>query len=203
MRFAREIVHESGAPVQLDWHGHGDRGLAVANTIAALRAGASRVHACAIGIGERVGNTPMDQLLVNLRLLGWIDHDLSALNEYCRTVSDATGVAIPPNYPAVGRDAFRTGTGVHAAAVIKAQRKGQDWLADRVYSGVPAALVGRRQEIEVGPMSGESNVVHWLEQDGIEPTPVRVRAVFQLAKRVDRVLTADEIRAAATARETS
>jgi 2-isopropylmalate synthase len=199
VRFALEVVRESGAAVELDWHGHCDRGLAVINTLAAIRAGATRVHACAIGIGERVGNTPMDQLLVNLRLLGWIDHDLSALPEYCERVSRATGVPIPPNYPVVGRDAFRTGTGVHAAAVIKAYKKGEDWLADRVYSGVPASWVGRRQTIEVGPMSGESNVIHWLEEQGIEPTAERVRAVFARAKAVDRVLTDDEIRAALAA----
>jgi 2-isopropylmalate synthase len=195
VRFALEVVRESGQDVELDWHGHCDRGLAVINTLAAIRAGATRVHACAIGIGERVGNTPMDQLLVNLRLLGWIDHDLAALPEYCERVSRATGVPIPPNYPVVGRDAFRTGTGVHAAAVIKAFRKGEDWLADRVYSGVPASWVGLRQVIEVGPMSGESNVIHWLKERGIEATPERVRAVFQRAKTVDRVLTDDEIRA--------
>jgi isopropylmalate/homocitrate/citramalate synthase len=193
VRFAREIVRESGADVELDWHGHCDRGLAVVNTLAAIRAGATRVHGCAIGIGERVGNTPMDQLLVNLRLLGWIDNDLTALPEYCELVSRTTGVAIPPNYPVVGEDAFRTGTGVHAAAVIKAYRKGEDWLADRVYSGVPAGMVGRRQEIEVGPMSGESNVVFWLERHGIEPTAERVKAVFQRAKTVDRILTPSEI----------
>jgi 2-isopropylmalate synthase len=195
VRFALEIVRESREEVGLDWHGHCDRGLAVVNTLAAIRAGATRVHGCAIGIGERVGNTPMDQLLVNLKLLGWIDNDLTALPEYCEQVSSSTGVAIPPNYPVVGRDAFRTGTGVHAAAVIKAYRKGEDWLADRVYSGVPASLVGRRQTIEVGPMSGESNVVFWLESRGIEPSPERVQAVFQRAKSVDRVLSDDEIHA--------
>ena len=195
VRFAQEIVLESGAEVELDWHGHSDRGLAVINTIAAIRAGATRVHGCAIGIGERVGNTPMDQLLVNLKLLGWIDNDLTALPEYCERVSSTTGVPIPPNYPVVGVDAFRTGTGVHAAAVIKAYQKGQDWLADRVYSGVPASWVGRRQEIEVGPMSGESNVVFWLESRGLAASPERVHAVFQRAKSVDRVLTEEEIRA--------
>ena len=194
VRFAREVVKETGAPVELDWHGHCDRGLAVANTIAAIRAGASRVHGCAIGIGERVGNTPMDQMLVNLRLLGWIDNDLSALTEYCELTSRTTGVPIPPNYPVVGRDAFRTGTGVHAAAVIKAHKRGADWLADRVYSGVPAGLVGRSQVIEVGPMSGESNVVFWLETHGIAATKERIQAVFQRAKSVDRVLTDEEIR---------
>jgi 2-isopropylmalate synthase len=193
VRFALEVVRESGTDTELDWHGHCDRGLAVVNTIAAIRAGATRVHGCAIGIGERVGNTPMDQLLVNLRLLGWIDNDLAALPEYCERVSRATGVPVPPNYPVVGRDAFRTGTGVHAAAVIKAYRKGHDWLADRIYSGVPAGLVGRRQEIEVGPMSGESNVQFWLEGHGIPATRERIQAVLQRAKSVDRLLTEREI----------
>ena len=195
VRFAQQVVDESGADIGLDWHGHSDRGLAVANTIAAIRAGATRVHGCAIGIGERVGNTPMDQLLVNLQLMGWIDHDLTALTDYCRKTSEGTGVPIPVNYPVVGDDAFRTGTGVHAAAVIKAFRKGDRWLADRVYSGVPAEMVGRHQEIEVGPMSGESNVVFWLESRDIPATPERIQAVFQRAKSVDRVLRDDEIRA--------
>jgi 2-isopropylmalate synthase len=195
VRFAQQIVLESGADVELDWHGHSDRGLAVINTIAAIRAGATRVHGCAIGIGERVGNTPMDQLLVNLKLLGWIENDLTALPDYCETVSRTTGVPLPPNYPVVGRDAFRTGTGVHAAAVIKAFTKGDDWLADRVYSGVPAEMVGRHQEIEVGPMSGLSNVEYWLRSRNIEPTEERVKAVFQRAKSVDRVLSEGEIRA--------
>jgi 2-isopropylmalate synthase len=203
VRFALEVVRESGEAVELDWHGHSDRGLAVINTIAAIQAGATRVHGCAIGIGERVGNTPIDQLMVNLKLLGWIDNDLSALPEYCELVSRSTGVPIPPNYPVIGRDAFRTGTGVHAAAVIKAYRKGTDWLADRVYSGVPASLVGRTQQIEVGPMSGESNVIFWLESRGIEPSDERIKAVFLRAKSVDRVLTDHEIQAVLAALDES
>lgn len=195
VRFARQVVLESGADVGLDWHGHNDRGLAIANTIAAIRAGVTRVHGCALGIGERVGNTALDQLLVNLKLMGWIDNDLKALAEYCGKTSTATGVPIPVNYPVVGADAFRTGTGVHAAAVIKAFKKGDHWLADRVYSGVPAAMVGRHQEIEVGPMSGESNVIYWLESRGIEASAERVAAVFRRAKSIDRLLTEAEIRA--------
>jgi 2-isopropylmalate synthase len=197
VRFACQIIQESGElSVECDWHGHQDRGLGVINTLAAIRAGATRVHGCAIGIGERVGNTPMDQLLVNLRLLGWIDNDLSALPEYCEVVSRGVGVPIPPGYPVIGRDAFRTGTGVHAAAVIKALKKGSgdDWLADRVYSGVPASMVGRRQEIEIGPMSGKSNVEFWLRSHDIEATPERVERIFDHAKKVDRNLTDDEIR---------
>ena len=195
IRFVVGIVDETNPDVKIDWHGHQDRGLGVTNALWALEAGAHRVHACALGIGERVGNTPMDQLLVNLQLLGWIDRDLTRLHEYCQRVSEATGVRIPDNYPVVGRDAFRTGTGVHAAAIIKARKKGDDWLADRVYSGVPAAMIGRRQVIEIGPMSGISNVQCWLEDRGIEPRAEIVEAVFRRAKESDRILADDEIHA--------
>ncbi len=201
VRYAREVVRASGADVALDWHGHSDRGLAVANALGAVRAGASRVHACALGLGERAGNTPMDQVLVNLRLLGWIDNDLSALDAYCAKVSAMTGVPIPPGYPAVGRDAFRTATGMHAAALLKARRRGDAELADRVVSAVPAALVGRRQEVEVGPASGVSNVVWWLERHGVEATPERTQAVYQRARSASRALSEPEIRAVLDALE--
>lgn len=197
VRFAAQVVKESGAEIGLDWHGHCDRGLAVINSIAAIQAGASRVHACGIGIGERVGNTPMDQLLVNLKLLGWIENDLSLLPDYCNLVSESTEVPIPPNYPVVGRDAFRTGTGVHAAAVIKAYGKGQDWLADRVYSGVPASEFGLSQRIEIGPMSGISNVQYWLASRGKPSNDELVRAIFEKAKSSNRVLADEEIEAIA------
>jgi 2-isopropylmalate synthase len=193
VRWARELVAELGVDVKVDWHGHQDRGLGVVNTVAAVEAGADRVHATALGIGERVGNTPMDQLLVNLQLLGYIDRDLAALCEYCEVVSEAVGVPIPSNYPVVGRDAFRTGTGVHAAAVIKAFRRGDEMLANLVYSGVPAHLFGREQRIEVGPMSGKSNVVFWLEKHGFEATDDVVERVFQRAKQADAVLDDEEI----------
>jgi len=193
IRFVCALVREVNSDVKVDWHGHQDRGLGVTNALWALEAGAHRVHACALGIGERVGNTPMDQLLVNLQLLGWIERDLTRLNDYCAAVSEATGVRIPDNYPVVGRDAFRTGTGVHAAAIIKARKKGDDWLADRVYSGVPAGMVGRRQVIEIGPMSGLSNVQCWLENHGIEPRPELTQAIFRRAKESDQVLSDEEV----------
>jgi isopropylmalate/homocitrate/citramalate synthase len=182
-----------GRKVTLDYHGHNDRGLGTINALAAT-AVADRVHGSALGIGERVGNTSMDQLLVNMRIWGLIDRDLGPLVEYVTLVSEHCGVPIPPNYPALGADAFRTGTGVHAAAVIKALRKGDRALADSVYSGVPASVVGREQRIEVGPMSGESNVVFWLESNGFEATKERIARVFDRAKGSDRLLTQDELR---------
>ena len=193
VRFIRGVVDATGEDVKVDWHGHEDRGLSVINALVAAEAGADRLHGTALGIGERVGNCPMDQLLVNMQLLGWFDRDLSSLPDYCRLVSEATGVPLPDNYPVVGRDAFRTATGVHAAAITKARQRGEDWLADRVYSSVPASLIGRQQVIEVGPMSGESNVVYWLQERGIEPEPELVRSIFERAKESDHVLEEGEI----------
>jgi 2-isopropylmalate synthase len=191
-----EVVKPSGENIRVEWHGHCDRGLAVANSIAALVAGAEVVHATACGIGERVGNTQMDQMLVNLKLLGiepWKSQDLTKLKEYCDAVSKATGVPIPKNYPVVGDDAFRTGTGVHAAAVIKAYRKNDLMLANSIYSGVPSHFFGMEQIIEVGPMSGKSNVQFWLERHKIPATDDLVDRIFQRAKESERMLTDEEI----------
>ena len=191
--FVKKIIEEQGEPIRLDWHGHQDRGLGVINSIAAIEGGADQVHGSALGMGERVGNTPMDQLLVNLKLMGWIDNDLSSLRRYCETAATACNWTIPLNYPVFGRDAFRTATGVHAAAVIKSYRKGDTELADLIYSGVPAGLFGLRQVIEIGPMSGKSNVIYWLETRGIEATEERVARIYEHAKGSSSVLDEAEV----------
>jgi 2-isopropylmalate synthase len=193
VQFVKSIIEEQGGNIRLDWHGHQDRGLGVINSIAAILGGADQVHGSALGIGERVGNTPMDQLLVNLKLMGWIENDLSRLGEYCAVASKACGWAIPYNYPVFGRDAFRTATGVHAAAVIKSYRKGDHELADLVYSGVPAGQFGLEQVVEIGPMSGKSNVIYWLERRGIEASEERVSRIYDHAKKASSVLADDEI----------
>ena len=192
-----EVVKPSGEKIRVDWHGHCDRGLAIANSMAALIAGAECVHACALGIGERVGNTQMDQMLVNLKLMGvppWAEQDLTKLKEYCQAVSQATGVPIPANYPVVGEDAFRTATGVHAAAVIKAYKKKDIELANAVYSGVPSQMFGLEQIIDIGPMSGKSNILFWLERHGVPATDEIVERIYQRAKASNHTLTEPEIR---------
>jgi 2-isopropylmalate synthase len=199
IRFIREVVDATGETVGVDWHGHRDRDLGVANALAALMAGADRVHGTILGVGERVGNAPLDLILINLKLLGWLDSDLSCLPEYAALVSESCRVPIPYNYPALGRDAFRTGTGVHAAAVIKARKKGDDWLADRVYSSVPAGMLGLRQAIDVGPMCGESNVIHWLTEHGHEPDRALVTHLFGLAKGREAVFSDQELEEAVRA----
>jgi 2-isopropylmalate synthase len=191
-----EVVKPSGEKIRVDWHGHCDRGLAIANSIAALMAGATCVHACALGIGERVGNTQMDQMLVNLKLMGiapWAGQDLTKLKDYCQAVSRATGVPIPANYPVIGEDAFRTATGVHASAVIKAYKKNDVELANAVYSGVPSHLFGLEQVIDVGPLSGKSNVLFWLERRGIPASDDVVERIYKRAKASDHTLSEAEI----------
>src|SRR2546425_10725239 len=188
-----EVVRPSGEEILISWHGHNDRGLSVINSLAAVQAGADVIHGCALGIGDRVGNTPMDQVLVNLKLLGAIDQDLLKLKEYCEVASRACHITIPPGYPVFGSDAFRTATGVHAAAVIKAFKKGETELANSVYSGVPSHVFGLEQIIEIGPMSGQSNVIFWLEKRGIQATEERINAIYNRAKQSDRLLTTEEV----------
>lgn len=197
VRFVKdEVVKPSGADVRIEWHGHCDRGLAIANSLAALVAGAVCVHGTALGIGERVGNTQMDQMIVNLKLMGidpWAHQDVTKLKEYCRKVSQATGVPIPVNYPVLGEDAFRTATGVHAAAVIKAFKKNDVELANTVYSGVPSHVFGLEQVIDIGPMSGKSNVIFWLERHGLPIEDGCVERIFRKAKSSDHTLSDEEI----------
>ncbi len=197
IRFVRrEIVEPSGENVLIDWHGHRDRGLGVVNCLAAIEAGAHRVHATALGVGERVGNAEMDLLIVNLQLLGTHRHDVGKLREYCELAAETIGVPLPPNYPVVGADAFRTGTGVHAAAIIKARRKGDAWLADRVYSSVPAGVFGASQRIDVSPVSGLSNVKCWLEEHGYDASDATLcERLFAAAKKAARTLTDEECHA--------
>ena len=194
-----EIVAPSGEDVGVDWHGHRDRGLGLANAMAAIRAGATRIHGTALGIGERSGNTEMDLLLVNLQLLGLHDADLTVLPDYCELAAEACQVPLVHSYPVVGEDAFRTGTGVHAAAIVKAQAKGDDWLADRIYSSVPASMVGRSQTIEIGPMSGLSNVKYWLRERGYDPEDEALTSrIFRAAKSTDHTLSEGELDALLT-----
>ena len=193
IQFTRNVVAGTGAEIGIDWHGHNDRGLALENAIWAFEYGADRVHGTGLGIGERVGNAQMELMLLNLKLLGQIDQDLTKLLEYCETIARAVKWDIPINYPLVGRDAFRTATGVHAAAIIKSMAKGDNWLADRIYSGVPASMIGRSQEICIGFMSGASNVNYWLSLRNIPTSEDLVAEILKEAKSLDHIMTEDEV----------
>lgn len=194
VRAIRELATERGREdVLINWHGHSDRGLAVINSLVAAESGADVLHAAGLGIGERSGNTPMDQLLVNLKLMERWDHDLTGLKEYVRLVSHAVDVPIPRNYPVFGSDAFRTATGVHAAALLKARRDGDQALEDVVYSGVPAHLFGLEQEVELGRMSGKSNALYWLRKRGLPEDEALVEDLVKAAQRSPVVLSESEL----------
>jgi 2-isopropylmalate synthase len=192
--FLRQVIAETGEDVKIDWHGHMDRGLAVSATLAAMEAGADRLHGSALGIGERVGNTPLDLIIVNLKMMGRLERDLTPLKDYVEWVARWAGVPIPWNYPIFGKDAYRTGTGIHAAAIVKALNMGDESLVDLVYASVPASWVGKQQVIEVGPMSGESNVCFWLKKHGEKVTARKVEEITRHAKAADHTLSDDEIR---------
>jgi 2-isopropylmalate synthase len=193
IHFTKELIRGLGTKTRVDWHGHNDRGFGLGNALTAIEAGADRVHGTVLGVGERVGNTPLDLLLVNLKLLGIHQGELTKLAEVVDVVSQNCNRPIPVAYPVFGKDAFRTGTGVHAAAVIKAAKKGDTWLADNVYSGVPASWFGRNQEIEIGHMAGDSNIVYWLQKRGYDPAPELVTKIREVAKKSTRVLEESEV----------
>jgi 2-isopropylmalate synthase len=193
VNFAKKIARDVNPEVKIDWHGHRDRDLAIANTLTALESGVDRVHGAVLGMGERVGNTPLDLLLINLKLLNGISQNLVKLGDYVSLVSRSCSVQIPDNYPVFGRDAFRTATGVHASAIIKAEKKGDSWLADRVYSSIPAGDFGLKQRIEIGYMSGQSNVIYWLEKHGLSAGKDDVERILKKAKESNKILTEEEI----------
>jgi len=192
--YLRRMLLDAGrSEVGIEWHGHNDRGLSLALALLAIDLGFTAVHGCALGIGERVGNAPLDQVILNCALRGDWPHDVSGLVDYVEATARATGVPVPDNYPLAGRDAFRTATGIHAAAIIKALRKGNSDLADRIYSSVPAGMFGREQEIEIGCMSGLSNVKYWLQRRGIEPNAGLCDALLEEAKSCNAVLTEADV----------
>ena len=193
VHFTRDVIRGLGTSTRVDWHGHNDRGFGLGNALSAIEAGADRVHGTILGMGERVGNTSLDLLLVNMKLLGIEENELRALADLVDLASKACDWPIPVNYPVFGKDAFRTATGVHAAAIIKAENRGETGLADLVYSGVPASWFGRQQEIDIGHMSGDSNIIFWLRRRGIEPTADRVTAIRKLAKAGNRTLSEAEV----------
>jgi 2-isopropylmalate synthase len=190
--FAQDLVASRGARVPLDWHGHNDRGLGLANALAALEAGVSRVHATVLGVGERVGNVQLELVVLNLALDGRVPLELEPLSRYASRAATLLGWTIPPNHPLLGENAFRTATGVHAAAIVKAKQHGGA-LEDLVYAAVPARAVGRKQEIRIGRMSGRANVVSWLVDHGIEVNDALVRAVLERAHAADHLLSDEEI----------
>ncbi|MFC7979731.1 LeuA family protein [Streptomyces cinereoruber] len=195
IRWTRYHFAERGHAMALEWHGHNDRGLALANSLTAHALGCARVHGTILGIGERTGNASLDQLVLNRVLDGGGHHDLMAIRAYAEYAEDVLGVPIPQNYPAFGADVFKTSAGVHAAAILKAHEKGDTLLKDAVYSSVPAALLGREQDVLIDEASGANNVRYWLTTRGFDSgEDALVKAVLEKAKAGRGPLTDAQIR---------
>lgn len=192
VRFIRGVVAQTGRSVKIDWHGHRDRGLGLANTLAAVEVGVDRVHGTALGIGERVGNTPMEHLLVNLKLLGVLQNDLSRLQEYVDTVSRHCRVPLPFSWPGLGRDAFAATSAESAERLIELYELGERQLFEHTFSGVAPGLVGREARFAVGPRSGPANVRGWQLQS---QRSGEVEPVLAAARERGRVLESHELEA--------
>ena len=191
--FVGDLVARAGADAAIAWHGHNDKGLALANALAAVDAGATIVSGTFLGVGERAGNIPLEQLILALAERGQFGSDLDELPLICALFAARMGWSIPPNQPLIGADVFSTGTGTHAAALLKARHLGREW-EDAIYSGVSAAALGREQSILIGPNSGRAAVRAVLDELSIEVNDDVVEQVLEHCKRAAKCLrTREEI----------
>jgi 2-isopropylmalate synthase len=193
LEFARECVQRHGGPVRIWWHGHNDRGLAFANAVAAVEAGAHAVSGAFLGLGERAGNTALEQIVMFAHQHGNTHFQVQRLLEYCGRLAHYTATEVPGNAPLVGEQAFATCTGTHSAAILKARRLGLDF-EDLVFSSIPASELGRAQNILIGPTSGLANARHVLETLRLDASDEKARQLVRLAKKKDRYLRVEEIR---------
>lgn len=193
IRFFRDEVLKSFNDVDIDWHGHNDRGLSVINSLVALSAGAQRVHGTAIGIGERAGNTPLEQMLINLKMARDPKRqDLGAISELATFAAEIFNVPVPPNYPGLGEKVYRTASGIHAAAELKAGQLGLKGTTP--YSAVSPEWVNRETDVVVGPLSGSHNVRFVAERLGIPATNEFIARALDVAKSANRILTDQDIK---------
>lgn len=214
-QFVRETLRRMGRDdVQIDWHGHRDKGNDEANAMAAAAAGADRIHVVARGIGERAGNTSMESVLLNLTSIleeaqepsPW---NLRLLSSVLDRYSRVTHVPVPTHGP-LSQRAFKTSLGIHAAAMDKAHEAAEEArqlgmtqeaiLLDQLYRTVYCAIdpedVGRQHEIAVSPSSGAHNVRLAAELAGVNLASLsneKIADVLDLAKNLERELTTEDL----------
>ena len=190
----RHFLDTKVGKVRLDFHGHNDRGLALANSLAAVAAGADCIQGTVLGIGERAGNAPLDLVMINLQMQGlWNCDTLVNLKEYCLEVARLCNLSIPDKYPVFGKQSFSTQMGVHASAILKAKRHHNGELATCVYSGVDPNLVGLNYDVQVGPFSGRANVKFLMHQHNITLADEAIDHILEKARTENRILTKTEI----------
>lgn len=196
----RQLLNRSGfEKVAIDFHGHNDLRSAVPNSIAALRAGAQRVHATILHAGERRGNTDRTALQLQLRRTGMDQgaYNLRVIPEYVRQASRILGIEVRESYPGIGDESRAVISGVHASAVLKAKKIQED-NAGGVYLPVNyQELLGVEPShvVRIGPMAGRASVHLWAIFQGLdEISDAQATKVIAWAKKEKRALTDDEIR---------
>jgi 2-isopropylmalate synthase len=190
--FTRAVLTRRGASCALAWHGHNDRGCAVASSIAAVEAGADVVSGTFLGLGERTGNASLEQIIAYLDQAGSRRFRVDLLPRLAARLAEATGQEIPVTAPIVGMQAFATTAGVHAAALLKARSLGTAF-EDHIYSSVPASRFGRAQAVLLGPMSGLSNARRAIELYGRVPDEELARRLLAHARGLARWMSPEEI----------
>ena len=179
-----ESVLGLGLPVSI--HCHDDFGLATANTVAAVLAGARMFQGCINGLGERAGNASLEEVVMVLKCLHHIDCgvDTQKLYEASRLVERISGVAVPPNKPVVGANAFTHESGIHSAGVIRDHGTFEPAL-------MTPEMVGHKRRLVLGKHTGIHGIAQALKEAGLEPSPdelkeiaQRVRALVAAGKQV-------------------
>lgn len=180
--------------LQIQYHGHNDTGNAVSNSIAAIAAGAKTIHVTHIGMGERAGNASTEGVLANLTRRGINKYDLHKVVEGSNFVAEAFGVKIPNNHPLIGADVFSTESGIHAAGIDNARKKGLN-VSGIIYSAVSPEVVGRETIVNIGPLGGIHSVKWVLDRMGVPSSAELTSALLMQARIQNRALTPSEIKA--------
>ena len=199
LRGLRERVPEMQEAV-LSFHGQDDLGLATANALAAVCAGARQVELAVNGIGERAGNTAFEEVVMALQVHGaslgvHTDVDALGIAEISRIVEECSGIAVPPNKSIVGANAFRHASGIHQDGVLK-------WREN--YEVVDPAAIGhpRGSEIVLGKLSGRAGFVARVAALGIDLAPDGLDRAFGRFQKIANgkpVVNDDDLRAICTA----
>ena len=174
--YLREQVPELGESVRLSVHCHDDLGMSVANSLAAVKAGARQVEGCINGIGERAGNTAIEEVIMALRTRPdyfGVDTNIESKQLYStsRLVSQVSGFAVQPNKAVIGRNAFRHASGIHQDAFLKKATTFE--IIDPLEVGVP------RSELVLGKLSGRHGLKSRLEELGYNPSDEELAKIYE------------------------
>ncbi|MER9482952.1 homocitrate synthase [Mesorhizobium sp. M0494] len=169
-----QLVAQS--PIDLEFHAHNDLGLAAANTLAAIRAGARHASVTVLGLGERAGNAALEEVAAAMAVLDGADTgiELTALPDLAAQVAWAARRQTAAIKPVVGADVFTHESGIHVAGLLK---------DSGTYQGLDPALVGRCRRIVIGKHSGATAIAHVLSESGRDLDPDLAAAMVAHVRR--------------------